>query len=137
MRKLRFFQEFSRYIIVGGSAFIVDVFLFFLCNNYVFYSFNKIGVYISIAFGFIGGLIYNYILSLLFVFESARNEDKGKTIGAFIVFFLAGVAGLALTESGMYIGIEILNINYLISKVLVSACVLMWNYGVRKILIFR
>lgn len=137
MRKLRFFQEFSRYIIVGGSAFIVDVFLFFLCNNYVFYSFNKIGVYISIAFGFIGGLIYNYILSLLFVFESARNEDKGKTIGAFIVFFLVGVAGLALTESGMYIGIEILNINYLISKVLVSACVLMWNYGVRKILIFR
>lgn len=103
----------------------------------MFYNLGEIGIYISIALGVIGGLIYNYILSLVFVFESAKYQNKGRTIGAFIIFFIIGIVGLVLTELGMYIGIEIFNISYLISKVLVAACVLIWNYGFRKVLIFR
>lgn len=137
MKKYKLFQEFSRYIIVGGTAFIVDMVLLFIFNNYVFYNFGEIGIYISIALGFSGGLIYNYFLSLFFVFESAKDQNKGKTLSAFIIFFLIGIVGLALTEIGMYIGIEVFNINYLIAKILVATCVLIWNYDARKVLIFR
>ena len=137
MKKYKLLQEFSRYVLVGGTAFVIDMSLLYLFKNYVFYNFVEIGVYISTALGFIGGLIYNYILSLVFVFENAKTRNKGKTIGAFIVFLLIGVAGLLLTEIGMYIGIQIFAINYLVVKILVSAVVLIWNYGIRKILIFK
>jgi len=137
VKKYKLLQEFSRYILVGGTAFAIDISLLYLFKNYVFYNFDEIGVYISTALGFIGGLIYNYILSLNFVFDSAKAQNKGKTIGAFIVFLLIGVAGLLLTEIGMYIGIQIFAINYLVVKILVSAVVLIWNFGIRKILIFK
>jgi putative flippase GtrA len=132
----KLFQEFSRYVLVGGTAFVLDISLLYLFKNYVFYNLEH-GVYIAAALGFIGGLIYNYILSLAFVFETAKTRNKGKTVSAFVVFSLVGVAGLLLTELGMYIGIEIFAINYLIVKILVSGIVLIWNYGIRKILIFR
>lgn len=136
MNKYKIIQEFGRYLIVGGTAFFVDMSILFIFNTYVFHPFSY-GVYISAALGFIGGLVYNYIFSLVFVFKSAKEQNKGKNIGAFITFFLIGVIGLLLTELGMYAGIELLEINYLIVKVLVAGCVLIWNYGLKRILIFK
>lgn len=137
MKKHNLLQEFSRYVSVGGTAFAVDVALLYLFRNYVFYNFAEIGVYISTALGFFGGLIFNYIFSLTFVFQNVKAQNKGKTIGAFIAFLLIGMAGLLLTEIGMYIGIQIFVINYLVIKTLVAGVVLIWNYGMRKILIFK
>ena len=137
MTKYKLLQEFSRYVLVGGTAFVVDISLLYVFKNYVFYNFAESGVYISTALGFISGLIYNYILSLTFVFENAKAQNKGKTIGAFIVFLLIGMVGLLLTEIGMYIGIQLFAINYLVVKTLVAAVVSIWNYGMRKILIFK
>jgi putative flippase GtrA len=130
-------KEFIRYLIVGGTAFIVDFTLLYLFKTYVFYNMEVTGVYISTALGFIGGLIYNYVLSLLYVFESAKKNQKGKDIRSFIVFTIIGVVGLLLTELGMYVGIELFAVNYLIVKVFVAGVVLIWNYSIRKILIFN
>jgi len=137
MKKFKLLREFSRYVLVGGTSFVIDISLLYIFKNYVFNNFAEIGVYISTALGFIGGLIYNYILSLTFVFENAKAQNKGKTIGAFIAFLLIGVAGLLFTEIGMYIGIQIFSINYLFVKTLVAVFVLIWNYGMRRILIFK
>lgn len=130
-------EEFFRYLLVGGTAFLVDITLLYIFKNYVFNNLAETGVYISTAIGFMGGLVYNYILCLIFVFKSAKEQDKGKTVGSFLVFGIIGVVGLLITELGMYIGIEIFVINYLIVKVIMTAIVLLWNYGIRKIMIFR
>ena len=137
MKLPELFQEFFRYLLVGGTAFLVDMGLLYIFYNFVFYGFSETGVYISTALGFIGGLIYNYLLSLVFVFKSAKEQNKGKTLGAFIAFTLVGIGGLLLTELGMFVGVELLTINYLVVKVFVAAVVLIWNYGARKIWIFR
>ncbi|HEX2947188.1 MAG TPA: GtrA family protein [Clostridia bacterium] len=137
MNKNKLLQEFGRYILVGGTAFIVDMSLLYIFKNYVFHDFTYWGVYFSTAIGFIGGLVYNYILSLTFVFTSAKEQNKGKNVGAFVVFLLIGVSGLLLTELGMYAGVQLIGIHYLITKVLVAGFVLIWNYGLRKILLFK
>jgi putative flippase GtrA len=129
-------EGFFRYLLVGGTAFLVDITLLYVFKNYVFADLAETGVYIATAIGFTGGLIYNYIFCLVFVFKSAKEQDKGKSIGSFLVFGIIGAVGLLLTELGMYVGIEILAINYLIVKVIMTAIVLLWNYGVRKIVIF-
>jgi putative flippase GtrA len=130
-------KEFGRYLIVGGTAFLVDYGTLYLTKTYVFGGLGDMGVYIATALGFIAGLIYNYILSLVFVFRSAKERDKGKTVGAFLLFAVIGVVGLLLTEGGMYLGYQLLHINYMIVKLFVAAVVLVWNYAARKLLIFK
>lgn len=136
MKSGNIIKEFERYLIVGGSAFIVDFVVLYIFQTYVFYNLDIVGIYLSTALGFIGGLIYNYVLSLIYVFESAKELNKGKNVKSFIVFTIVGIIGLMITELGMYIGVGILAINYLFVKVCVSGIVLLWNYGTRKILIF-
>lgn len=136
MKVDKIIKEFIRYLLVGGTAFIVDFTLLYVFKTYVLYNIVA-GIYISTALGFVGGLIYNYVLSLLYVFESAKENHKGKDIRSFIIFTIIGVVGLILTELGMYVGVELFAINYLIVKVFVAGVVLIWNYGIRKILIFK
>jgi putative flippase GtrA len=130
-------KEFARYLIVGGTAFLVDYSTLYLTKTYLFANVGDWGVYLATAIGFIAGLIYNYILSLVWVFKSARERNKGKTLSAFLIFAVIGVIGLLLTEGGMYIGYDLLLIDPMIVKIFVAAVVLVWNYAARKLLIFK
>ena len=49
---------------------------------------------------------------------------------------LVGVAGLMLTEVGMYAGVDLLQVNYLLVKLVVTGIVFLWNYLGRKLLVF-
>ena len=129
--------EFLRYAVVGGTAFLVDYGTYFLMRTYVFNGLGDTGIYIATAIGFTLGLVYNYILSLIFVFRSAREQNKGKTVGAFILFAVIGIIGLGLSEGGMYVVYGLLRVPDLIARVLVAGVVLIWNYAARKLLIFR
>ena len=147
-------KEFARYLVVGGAAFLVDWGTLFLTYNYVFISMEDklwtittaagsvvLGnwcLILSTAAGFILGLIFNYILSLLWVFKSAQQQNKGKTVGAFLIFTMIGVVGLLLTEGGMELGTRWVGKEYyMIVKIFVAGVVLIWNYVARKILIFK
>lgn len=131
------FKEFARYLVVGGTAFLVDYGVLYLSKTVLFHSLGDTGVYLATALGFLAGLAYNYVLSLVWVFQSAKDQKKGRTVGAFLIFSIIGVIGLLLTEGGMYLGYQLLHIHYMIVKLFVAAVVLLWNYGARKILIFK
>lgn len=137
MNKKVIFNEFIRYTFIGGTAFCIDMLTLYLCKTQVFFYSGNIGIYISTALGFLAGLIFNYIFSLIFVFESAKDENKGRNLFSFFLFFIIGVIGLVLTEIGMYAGVNFFYLDYLVTKVIVAAIVLMWNYIARKVLIFR
>lgn len=124
---IKVFLEFLRYILVGGIAFGVDLFCVWLSKEYILTGLGEGGIYVSIALGFIMGLMVNYWLSMLVVFK------QKKSIESFILFAIVGILGLGFTELGMYIGIEIFKGYYLIVKCMVAGLVLMWNYGARKI----
>lgn len=128
--------EFLRYLIVGGSAFLVDFGVLILFNN-ILPGLSGYRLYIATALGFIAGLIFNYIFSILIVFKAARQSNIGRSLGAFLIFTLIGLVGLGLTELGMYAGTALLLINYMLVKVVVTAIVLLWNYLGRKIFIFK
>ena len=128
--------EFVRYAVVGGIAFVADFGSLVLSNELLFKNFAG-GVYIATVIGFIVGLAVNYVLSLLFVFTQTKDKGKGRTIGAFLIFGVIGLFGLGWTELGMWLGIEVLKINYMIVKVFVTGLVLGWNYLGRKLIIFK
>ncbi|WP_040197998.1 GtrA family protein [Candidatus Soleaferrea massiliensis] len=128
------FYEFCRYLLVGGLATLIDFGVLFVCHEYLIKA-DGIGLYISTALGFTAGLIFNYIMSLVFVFR--KQKDKGKGLKAFLIFLFVGMVGLVLTELGMWLGVNLLHFNYLLVKVFVTGAVLLWNYLGRKILIFE
>lgn len=128
--------EFLRYVVVGGIAFLAD-FGALVGSNELLLKGVSGGVYIATVIGFVVGLAVNYFLSLIFVFTSAKDRGKGRSVGAFLIFAVIGLIGLGLTELGMWTGIELLGWNYMIVKILVTGAVLFWNYAGRKVIVFR
>jgi putative flippase GtrA len=133
--------EFSRYAVVGGVAFAVDIGTLAFLREIVFDGDQRESIMaISVAGGFITGLILNYFLSLAYVFRSAEQQKKGRTLNAFLLYAVIGLIGLGLTELGMFIGVKIIGsagLWYLLVKCFVAGVVLVWNYIGRKIFVFK
>lgn len=130
------FPELFRYVIVGAVSFLFDfgilMFFYNVMGLYIPY-----GLYIATVLGFVGGLALNTYLSVKFVFidnSQAKNNSFKWHDGASV--FLIGIIGLLLTEIGMFVGVEILNIYYVLTKIIVTAIVFLWNYWARRRFVF-
>jgi len=121
--------QLFRYTFVGGVAFIFDFGTLFILTEYfnVYYL-------ISAAIAFLLGLTINYFLSIIWVFE--KRTIKSKHI-EFVIFALIGILGLILNEVFIWSFTEILNIHYLFSKIISTVFVYLWNFFIRKFLLFR
>ena len=139
-KKLLF--EFLRYAVVGGVSAVID-----MAVNYavLFYLLggtkdDKVLVAVSVAAGFVVGLLVNFILSNIFVFKEKEQKEKGKTVGAFLIYALVGVIGFGLTELLTILGTHFIGdggIWYLVLTCFVKGVVLIWNYVGRKIFVYK
>lgn len=135
-------MEFLRYAVVGGVSALVD-----MAVNYVMLFFILGGtkddrglVAISVACGFAVGLFVNFVLSNIFVFKSEEQKEKGRTLGAFLIYVAVGVIGFGLTELMTILGTLIIGdggIWYLLLTCFVKGVVLIWNYVGRKIFVYK
>lgn len=123
------FVQFFRYLFVGGLASVVD-----WTALWFFYDIVNIYKYISIALAFACGLLVNYIFSSLFVFT---DVETGSRTSQFTIYLTTGLMGLGWTELFMLLFDEVLGIHYMVSKIITTAIVLLWNFGSKKILLYR
>ena len=130
----KLFLEFCRYILVGGSAFLIDFGLFHLFDTYIF---SGKYLYLSVFIGYFVGLVYNFLLSCKYVFENGFSKIKHKEVQSFIIFTIIGIIGLLLTEIIMHVFVKVCHFNSDISRIITSAIVLFWNYYARKVIIFK
>jgi putative flippase GtrA len=127
-----------RYSLVGGLAFLIDAGTLVLFKELVFRRLGSTGTIISTGIGFIAGIAFNYIFSNIFVFKNAKAKVSGRHLQSFSAFLLIGLVGLGFTELGMIAGITLFGDRfYLAVKVFVAGAVLIWNYGARKLIIYR
>lgn len=132
--------EFFRYCIVGGIAFLADFAALWLAQEFLFRPLSLsegVGASLAACVGFVVGLIVNYFLSLEFVFTQEKDAGCGRTFGAFVVFGVVGLVGLGLTALGMWVGVSLAHLHYLIVKIPLTGIVLVWNYLGRKLLVFN
>ena len=117
-------NKIIKFSIVGGIATIIDfVFL------YIFKEFLNIDVILANTLSFIISVTYNYIASITWVFDT--NKNKNKKI-QFILFIIFSVVGLIINNVILYILTDKLNIYYLISKVIATIIVMIFNFVTRK-----
>ena len=121
--------QLIRYTFVGGVAFVVDFGLLFLLTEYlnVYYLF-------SAGVAFLLGLTTNYILSVVWVFNIRRLRKKWLEFG---IFAVVGIIGLGLNELFIWFFTEHVQCHYLLSKIISTFFVYLWNFFARKRLLFR
>ena len=142
-------REIVRFLIVGGGATIVDFLtmslVLYLMQPEIYPDFLSIflggtaepttlATVIGTGAGFLVGLAFNYIFSVLFVYKEKGNS---KTVGGFLLFAVLSAGGLVIHLLGMYLGYDLLHINEWIVKIVLTAVVLVYNYLTRKFFIFR
>lgn len=123
------FLQLFRYGFVGGMAFLVDYGTLFCLTNYA-----GVPYLWSAAVAFILGLVTNYLISISWVF---RHSGKMQIWQEFLFFAIIGVIGLGLNELIMYAGTDLLQLHYMISKLISTAIVFFWNFFARKFLLFN
>ena len=118
--------QFVRYFFVGGVAAVVNIGML-----YIFTDICHIYYLISNILSFTLGLIVNYILSKKFVFQEETKLNKTKE---FLIYAIIGILGLGIDTLLMGIFTSVLSIYYMISKIISTMLVFIWNFGARKVL---
>lgn len=125
---LLFRFKILRYLVVGAVGALIDIALFTLAT----YLLDLPWLISSIASSLVSTLA-GYYLSILFVFKSGVRYKKVQEIsGVFLISFIAFI----MHQSLLFIFIEILNINIIISKVITIGLIFFFNYLSRSKIIF-
>lgn len=121
-------REFQRYFLVGGFAFLVD-------GAVLAGSVELLGVHylVGATAGFVVGALVNYWLSVRWVFSERALSRQGLELGAFV---LIGVVGLGLNDALIWFFTGWIGLYYLASKALAAALVFVYNFAVRRALLF-
>ncbi len=155
--KKELFWEIFRFLLVGGTATLVDYFVFWVFDGLLFPLLSSasawaiISLILSTALGFCAGLLVNWALSVSFVFRAVKDKDEASSKKSFWVFTVIGVIGLGITEVGVLLLVWLLPEFPLfgvtavlgttwakwLAKVIMTCIVLVWNYVGRKLLVFK
>ena len=121
-------QEIKRYAIVASCAFAVDYSVLFLLTSFV-----GLNYLISSGISFIFGVSVMYLFSISWIF-SKRSITKQKL--EIIIFFITSIVGLVGNIFLMWVCTDLLSVFYLLSKIIVTFIIFIWNYLSKKILVF-
>ena len=127
MKKL-YNSQFIRYSLFGGIATIVDWGLFYLFNYWlgIHYAF-------SVSVSYFCGTITNFTLNKYYNF---KNNYKN-IIKQYSLFLVIALIGLLITLGLMSFFIEILKLSAIISRIIATAIVLIYNYFGQKNITFK
>ena len=124
--------QFLRYLVTGGLAFVIDFSLFALC----LYAFEWHYLVANLV-GLVAGLVLNYAMSVVWVFTACKRTFEKKKTAEFMLFALVGIMGVGFNQLLMYLMVDCVQLNEMLSKMIAAVLVLMWNFGARKLILFK
>lgn len=116
--------QIFKFGIVGVVATVID-FLFL----YIFRDLCKLDLLLANTIAFCISLVYNYYASMTFVFDV--NKDKSQ-VANLIIFCFCSIIGLILNDLILYLITNKLGVHYMISKVIATLFVMIFNFVTRK-----
>ena len=122
-------QLFS-YVVVGGSAALVEWFMYWISDHYgTLYL-------ISTVIAFIVATFVNWIMGRLLTFRNAESKKRGM-LWEIIEVYMASLVGLFLNLGIMAFFVSGLGWNGMISKIISTGIVFIWNFLIRKHFIYK
>ena len=117
--------QFMKFGVVGVIAFVIDYGLLALLTE-VF----GVNYLVSATISFTVSVIFNYLASMRYVFTHKEDMSRRRE---FVIFVVLSAIGLIINNLCMWAGVELLGIHYLITKIVATAIVMIWNFVTRKI----
>lgn len=120
------FKQILKFGIVGVIATIIDFGLLYFLTDIV-----NVHYLISSVISFVVSLIFNYYLSIKWVFDVRKKQ----TVMDFLLFVFFSIIGLIINEFILYFGVDLLNIYYMVCKIGATIIVMVYNFLSRKMFI--
>ena len=120
--------QFFIYFIVGGLATIVEWVAFYVLNSLfaVHYAF-------ATTLAFILSTAANWLFGRLILFR----DSKQNTAKELVKIYMVSIIGLLMNIAIMFVAIEKLGIQDMISKIIATGIVFIWNFLIRKLVIYK
>jgi putative flippase GtrA len=119
-------HHFVRYLLVGGTTFIIDFGLLVLLHGH--FDLN-LGASTSVAYWV--SIIYNFTLNRYWTFDAREKESLARHIST---YFILLVFNYLFTVT--FVSILGEHFNYIIVKAVAVAIQMIWTYPIYKKLIF-
>ena len=125
------YKEIINYLIFGGLTTLVSI------GTYAIFTivFN-IDYLISNVLSWIIAVLFAFVTNKLFVFES-KSKDKASVSKEIINFFFFRIVSLGIEMIIMYVFVDLLLINDLITKIIAQVIVILSNYIFSKVFVFK
>lgn len=144
-------HEILRFIIVGvictlvdfGVSALIQYVIYPTAEQYVFLGMTfTLNIFLAALFGFIFGVITNYILSIVIVFKNVENKKTSRSFGGFALFVLLSTIGFFINYFIKELGNTIINMDtnflwFVFVFGVATFIVLIYNYISRKLILFR
>ena len=104
-KRKKLFAQILKFGFVGGTSFVIDFVITLIVSKLC----RTFGMEVATAatvgsvFGFCISLVYNYIMSMKFVFE--RRDDMNRT-KEFAIFVLLSLIGMGINSAIMFFGVR-------------------------------
>ena len=138
LRIFRWFEPFYRkykevlmYLFFGGLAFFLNLFLYWL-----FVVVLNINALIGNIFCWILCVAFQYYTNKTWVFDG-RTSGKGDFVRQFISFWGGRLFTLAVEELMIFVFITSLHYNEMLIKLIAQVVVIVLNYIISKLVVFR
>lgn len=127
------YKEIINYLIFGVLTTIVSMGTYYGSVNTFLNPNDGFQLQIANIFSWTNGVIFSYITNRKFVFES-KEKNKIKEASKFVT---SRVATLLMDMIIMFIGVTILNFNDKILKIFSQVLVVLSNYLLSKVVVFK
>lgn len=118
-------KKFISYFVVGGCAALIEWITFYVSDIYFHYTLSTIISFLIATYG-------NYVLGKSISFKNYKKKNTD----ILFVYIVSGI-GLLFNILLMYIFVDKLLLNSMISKIIATGIVFFWNYVSRRIFIYK
>ncbi len=127
------YEELINYLIVGFLTTVISLISYYICVFTFLNPNNAIELQVANVISWIIGVSFAYITNRIFVFKS-----KDKNILKEIISFVSARVVTLLTDMFiMYLMVTIIGLNDKISKLVAQLVVIILNYLISKLLVFK
>ena len=124
-------KEIINYLIFGGLTTLVSILIYAL-----FAKIFLINYLISNVLSWIIAVMFAFITNKLYVFES-KSKDKKIVFKEITNFFFFRIVSLIIEMIIMYVFVDLLSIDDLITKIIAQIIVILSNYIFSKVFVFK
>lgn len=118
-----------RYVFFGGLTTLVNLVLYIILRNFMDYN-------IANFFSIILAILFAYFVNSRFVFKSKASTIRQRFY-EFLKFISARMSTMTIEMMGVFIFVEVIQLNDLLGKFIIQFIVLVLNYLFSKLLVFK